>query len=372
MQTSEDTTSWHRLHWSMLLFGLGSVIRGAIFPIVIFGYAAKSWGLLLFIIFTGVILPLIAQVMKFISLRYQLAESHIRIREGIFSRKIRSIPVRRIHNINTSQSLPARLFNVLRLDIETAGGDAAEASFVALSRPAAMEIQDFVRVEKGRSHTGDVSQEEEQPERVLFRISMKDLLIAGATTNRMGLILVGLGVAFQYWEEYASEKSPEWIKIGISKFQELAGQGTVNLVMMFMSGLILLFLVAWIISIFTALISWHKFTVSDAGEDLKIKTGLFTVRGFTMPRNKIQALRFKISPSEGPSHSWKLKFAPQGMLECRKAKELSPISLPLSHGLKRPMVLFKLYGPMQTGMGLNGCPFTSSPANVNFAFYLPW
>ncbi len=312
MQTYDQEPPWRSLHWTMLLFGLGSILRGAIFPMVVFGYAAKSWGLFLFILFTGVFLPLIAQVMKFLSMRYQVGMGRIRIREGIFSKKIRSIPVKRIHNINTSQSLPARLFNVLRLDIETAGGGNAEASFVALSRDAAMEIQEYVRIEKGRNEAGEVETSEEVSETVLFRISIRDILIAGATTNRMGLIMVGLGIVFQYWEEYAVEKTPQFVQAALEELKIQASAGGFHLFLMVAGLLLFFFLLAWVISIFTALVSWHRFTLSDAGDDLKIKTGLFTVRGFTMPRNKIQALRMKISPFRRPFSLMDIKVRSAG------------------------------------------------------------
>jgi putative membrane protein len=284
----------------MIPLGLFNIVRGtAIFLVILF--VSRQWTLLLFFIMTGVLLPMIGLVFRFFSLRYQFQEGQIRIHEGIFSKRIRTIPVRRIHNINTSQSPVARLFKVMRLDLETAGGGAAEASFIALSYPAAQELREFVRREKSKDdeHT-DVEVERDASENAIYQVRIRDLLIAGATTNRMGVILVAIGIFFQYAEDFAGDSGPQWLQWIMNKAEELQNESILNLILLATGAFLTVFILAWLISIASAILRWFRFTLSHQGDDLKIRAGLITIREQTVPREKIQALRFKITPFRRP------------------------------------------------------------------------
>jgi uncharacterized membrane protein YdbT with pleckstrin-like domain len=64
------------------------------------------------------------------SVDYVVTTQRIRIRRGILSRREQSTLVERVQNINTSQSLLERLLAIGRIDFDTAGTEAKEASFV--------------------------------------------------------------------------------------------------------------------------------------------------------------------------------------------------------------------------------------------------
>ena len=331
MQTYDEQSRWYPLHWTMLLFGLLGIIRGNILPLI-FGFASQSTWLLFLIVGTGMVLPVIALVFKFFSMRYQMDEGHLRIREGIFSKKIRSIPVKRIHNINTRQSMLARIMKVTRLDIETAGGGSSEASFVALSFPAAQEIQDFVRMEKAKdpSEPDETVAVEEEDETPIYKIRMRDILIAGATTNRIGVILVAAGFLFQYVDEFSGDIGPDWIQAITEYATMVSSSSPVQLILMSILGLAGLFLLAWLISIATALVRWHRFTLLDRGEDLRIRTGLFTLREFTMPRDKIQALRVITTPFRRPFGLSEVRVQSAGHIGMQDTRMESDLLAPIS------------------------------------------
>ncbi len=302
------------MHPTMVLLGVGGVLRRSILPLLVGGYAAVMGNLfILFLVIFPAVISTLALLGRFLSFRYALGEGHIRIREGIFSRKIRSIPVKRIHNLNTRQSPVARLFRVSRLDIETAGGGAAEASFVALSYQAVQEIRDFVRLEK-RQDAGDAGDEDvgAPAERTLYRIGIRDILIAGATTNRMGVIFVALAALFQYAQDAYQDFLPPWIEDLARQASTLENQDPLTLVLGGLAAFAALFLVAWLISIAAALLRWHRFTLSRGGEDLHIRAGLLTIREFTIPRGKVQALTCVMSAFRRPFGLLQIKVRSAG------------------------------------------------------------
>ena len=332
MQTSDAMARWQNLHPAMFLFGMGSILKNTIFPLLIGGYAAAQGSIFvsMAILVPMVCFPLIGLLMRFISYRYALAEGHITIREGVFSKKIRRIPVKRIHNINTHQNLFARWFKVVRLDIETAGGGASEASMPALGLDAARVIQEYVQAEKreyGDSEPDEDSQEQES--RVLFRMPFKDLFIAGATTSRIGVIALFFVLIGQYFEYQNSRLMPDWIKDVAS---EVTAREEQQLLLLALAGFFALLVAAWIVNITMTVIRWYGFTLSESGSDLNIRTGLLTIRQFTMPLNKIQALECRTSPIRRPLSLFQIKVCSAGHVGMQNQKKMeSDLLVPLTH-----------------------------------------
>jgi putative membrane protein len=320
----ENNHNWKLQHPTALLFGFLGILRSSGVPLLLIFFVFSSptrspfssmimFGLLLFV-------PMVAYFMRYISYRYRLEAGQITIREGIFSRKIRRIPVRRIHNVNTHQSLLARALKVVRLDVETAGGGASEASFTSLTESEASLIQNFVKREKAgiiaqdpQAEIAPVTLEDPPESEPIYKISLTDILVAGATTNRMGVIFVSLAVAFQYLQEYiATSQDTVWVQYVFEYVEVLRQQNGIHLILYGILLFFVLFFLAWIISILSALLRFYGFRLTYNDEDLKIKAGLFTVREFTIPLNRIQALEAQVSAFRRPFNLVQIKVMSAG------------------------------------------------------------
>lgn len=338
MQISEQTGDWHALHPAMVFLGIFSRIRSIVIYLALGGVAAAqgNTSFLVIMVFLGVVFPALVLFFKFLSYRYQLTQGHVVIKEGILARKIRSIPVKRIHNVNTSQSLLARHLGVVQLDIETAGGGQAEASMVALSLDAAREVQDYIAAERRRAGAPDVldqtrSVESDVNVTSIFRITAKEITIAGATTNRMGLIFAGLIAITQYFENALINLMPDWVGSAVEVFSSGPHESSVSWFMVLLAGFFLLFLLAWIISIASAFVQLHQFTLNRVGQDFKIRTGLFTVREYTIPSNKIQALRCRISAVRRPFGLQQISVHSAGHVGVQEQKQIFDLLIPMAH-----------------------------------------
>ena len=346
MPTSREDYQWQRLHGAALFLGMVKVLRSSIVTIFLLVFWARRsrGGPTLFLVMFGtlfLIFPMLAEVLRFISFRYCLESGNVTIREGIFSRKIRNIPVKRIHNINTSQGVLSRLLRVVRVDIETAGGSGTEASLSAVSGEEARRIQAYVREEKAQvfresGQEGEalaVQTTQEPASREIFRISLKDIFIAGATTYRMGLILVALYAFWDYSEEFFEDSAIyEWIENGYYQLDEMRQAAGLNLFVVGLAVFLLLFFIAWILSIASALIRWYRFTLTESGEDLKISCGLLTLRAYTIPLSKIQALRCTTSLFRRPFGLMQINVTSAGHVGIQeKEKAQSDLLVPITH-----------------------------------------
>lgn len=289
----------------MLLFGSAELLSRSLLPVLfVIILNPRSLGIL-FWVGLAILTSMIHLLAKYASFRFATLEGSICIREGIFSSKVRRIPAKRIHNINIRQHLIARWFNVVRLDIETAGGGAAEASLPALSKSEAQRLFAYWRREKsGDLPEGETPLLEEADEPPFYRINNFDILVAGATTHRLGVIFVALAGLFQFFEERVINsmlgKGPELLQQGVDTVHGLRDQAWWQVALLVTATLVVMLFIAWLLSIITAFIRWYQFTIRHNHDNVSIKTGLFTVRQYNFPLNKVQALRCRITPLRRP------------------------------------------------------------------------
>jgi putative membrane protein len=170
-----------------------------------------------------------------------------------------------------------RLFGVVEVRIETAGGGSAEpdAALSALSRADAGVLR---REVEGSSR--EPAAEESGPA-VLRRISTRDLLIAGATSGQIGIALSLLAVFSQLFDDVFSETFARRV------VEDLAPRSPVEIVLF----ALVFALVAWLLAIGGTVLSQAGFTLSRDGDFLYIKRGLLERREATIPLARIQAVR---------------------------------------------------------------------------------
>jgi len=329
MQTSEKEPVWYRLHPTMMLFRMGRALPNLtlVFWSAFNGFRKESlvW---LALAFFFMCLTMLGMVWRYISYRYALNDGHIVIHEGILSKKMRRIPVRRIHNINTSQGLFARIFRVMRLDIETAGGGSAEASMEALTAEAVNRIREYVRREKGRDQESASAESDRLPSaplafepgpiRIIHQVGLKELFLAGATTSRLGIFAVLFLGLSQYAEFMDRDPIPDMSR-NVSDYINSGAND--HLLLTGILFFILLLFVAWLFNIGMAVVRWYHFTLSENGSDLNIRSGLFTIREYSMPVDKIQALQCVTSALRRPFHLFQLKVRSAGHVGVQEGRQ---------------------------------------------------
>lgn len=303
MQTSDPRDAWHALHPAMLLFGIMDRLRTLIVPVLFVTILNPASNSALFWLTLAIVTSLVPLAARYASLRYATIDGSICIREGVFSSRVRRIPAKRIHNLNVRQHLIARLLNVVQLEIETAGGGAAEASLVALSKTESDRLFAYWRSVKAGGQTLAVEEDEaESPP--FYHINNRDIFVAGATTHRLGIIFVAMAGLFQLFEERFLNafvgQGPEMLQQAAGRLSSLRDQAWWQVLLLAAATLLVLLFIAWLLSIVTAYIRWYQFTIRHAHDSISIRTGLFTVRQYNFPLNKVQALRCRITPLRRP------------------------------------------------------------------------
>src|SRR5690606_15176417 len=136
------------------------------------------------------ILILLIVLMSYLSwsrFTYYVEEEELRLEYGIFIRKKRFIAKNRIQSFDLTQNILHRIFKLVKVEIETAGtGADAEASLnaVTLLKGEALRAQ-----LKSQSINKEESVEEETISDPTQTITSKGILIAGATSGSVGVLI---------------------------------------------------------------------------------------------------------------------------------------------------------------------------------------
>jgi putative membrane protein len=278
----------HRLHPAgMLLAALGTIRRWlglAAFPgiaALINGEFGMRTVVLIFLSIVAVaVLGAVWGVLSWRATTYRVAGGALHFKRGVLSKNERSLPLEHVQSVNTVQGVIQRLFGVVELRVEAAGGGGqAEISLPALSRPAARDL----REELTRARRTSEGMESEPSPTVLRKLSNRDLLVAGLTSGQIGVaasVVVGLS---QTVDDLLPGNLAQRLSEALLPRTVLAGLLVVLAVALF----------AWILSILGTVFAHAGFTLSRSadGKYLHIKRGLLNRYETTVPLARIQAIR---------------------------------------------------------------------------------
>ena len=274
------------LHPAAMLIDAVKTVRRSLSAFVIPGIAfLMSRGFdaqtIVLVLFGALVVTALAAFWGFLSWRattYEVAGGVFRLRWGVVQKNERAVPLDHIQSVDTVQGIIQRLFNVVEVRIETAGGGASEpdASLAALDRAEA----EALRREIAGSRREPVETEAAGPT-VVRKLGTRDLLLAGATSGQIGVALSLIAVASQLFNDFLSQNLAQRL---IETFAPRSV--TTALLYVFILGL-----VAWLLAIGGTVLAHTGFTLSRDGDFLYIRRGLLERREATIPLARIQAVR---------------------------------------------------------------------------------
>lgn len=283
-----------RLHPFTLLLTVGQAIRNFLIPLLIVLFLGRrTEGTLFFWITTMVAISLAYSLVRYFTFTYRIAHGELITTQGLLGRLERKIPLARVQDVRFEQSLIQRLLGVVQLQIETAGGQGAEANLSVLSLAEAEKLRALILSQTGKTSAAAGTAVAPAPaEEILHRLTVGDLVRAGLTSNYIASALVVLLVIWQKLDDLLPESVYQQLARALEQSINQAtttGQTfswtTALGLALFLLAIGLFFSVAGSITLF------YGFTLSRCGEDLRRSYGLFTRRASSLARRRIQVLR---------------------------------------------------------------------------------
>jgi putative membrane protein len=210
--------------------------------------------------------------------RYCVEDGELRVEHGVLIKKRNFISRQRIQAIDFVEPLLHRLFRVVQVRIETAGGQKPEALLTAVTREEAERLKHEL-MHKPKVEFGEEKEEVRvgKPDFV-YRLPKKRLLAYGATSGGIGVALSLLGAVFSQLDD-------------VLPYEKIFGYVSH---FVFSTIFIIAFLalfVAWFLSIGATVLKYSGFTLTKSGDKLLIVRGLLERRQLTVPLKRIQAVR---------------------------------------------------------------------------------
>ncbi len=271
------------------------------------GMFNQGWQGLLPLLIGGVVLVfmLIAGIIKWKRFVYWFEDGELRIEYGLFVKKKRYIPFERIQSLNYIEGIFHRPLGLVKVKVETAGSGKAgqaEAELTAIYRAEADRIEQEMHMAKrgyaaqaetaGEMLYGPVEaqtlREEvaDEPARVLYRMSMKELLVLATTSGGIGVVISGVALFLSQFSELIPYDAIYEEVMLFMRFGYLVVALTV------FAGLLL----AWVISVAMTLIANYQFTIHADEERIYITRGLLEKKKVSVPFNRVQGIKMTQNP----------------------------------------------------------------------------
>jgi len=138
----DDSDQLSFLHPTSLVFELLSQVRSYLVPAALGLFGAAKGEYFIVIISAIIFIPaFLTCVFRYFTFRYCIKDDHLIVTQGLIFKSVRTIPVKRIQNIDFVQNLLHRAFKVAEVKIETASGTKPEATMRVLSMAQMAELR---------------------------------------------------------------------------------------------------------------------------------------------------------------------------------------------------------------------------------------
>lgn len=297
-------TDGKRLHGASVVIMILSRLRDFIIPIIIaFVIGSTGGGPGLFFMLALPILLVFSTIYSFLywlTFRYQVKDQELHVKQGIIIKKERFIQRSRVQSFDMSAGIPQRIFSLVKVQIETAGGGGEpDVELIALRRSEANRLKKKLlakpeppTTEEGsdeeREHMVEAESEEDESfdvdEKIesSWELGFKRLLFAGMTSGGVGLVLSAVLALFSQIDVFLPEEFYE-STIGLI----LSSTLTLLAITIFLIAVF-----AWLISIVITIFKYGQFTVVKRGNDLVISRGLLERKQLTLKIHRITTVRY--------------------------------------------------------------------------------
>lgn len=242
-------------------------------------------------------LILISTVFSWLSwfkFRYRLEAGELYVERGVFVKKKRYIQKKRVQAIHISAGLWQRLFGLVKVSIDTAGGGMeAEAEFVAVTRAEAVRIRaELLKELKEEEHSGqndgelneaqgEMETETETKPLTVWHLGTKRLIYAALTSSGIGLVISAVAAVLSQVGQFIPDDIYE------NTFDYVIGLSLILLLILAVAVLLL----SWIISSVLTILTYGNFKVSTYKKEMVIERGLIEKRQLTLAYRRITAVR---------------------------------------------------------------------------------
>jgi putative membrane protein len=310
--------------------------------IVFFKKAAYSsvqiyLGIIGIIVFIGLIAFLKYWFFKFY-IDYKVEE--FVIESGIFNKTKTSIPFNKIQKVTIDQSLIQRIFNVHKLELDTAGSDEKEASINAISQEMAVELKQHLleNTEKNTISTNEVAQEEGQP-KSFITIGILNLLKIGITANYIKSFAYIFLIFTTVSDNLRQIGRDDLIDDNINQLEQIP---ITSLILGFLA---FIFTAIIIVNLFITVIKYFNLTIKKDKKSFVLTYGLLNIKNTIINPEKVQIVKLTQNFFQKKLNVNTIEIF-QASSEMKRASPKDKTKIPGSNKVEKEQILKLLIGKL--------------------------
>uniref|UniRef100_UPI0040480631 PH domain-containing protein n=1 Tax=Roseivirga sp. TaxID=1964215 RepID=UPI0040480631 len=273
---------------------------------------------------------LIGSVLTYFRFYFQIENNAIIIDKGVLKRTKTNIPFERIQTINFSQNIIHQIFNVVSVEIDTAGAGKAEISIDALNKEQANALREYILAEKELlvTEATDATQahevEKDQPE-LLLHLNPIDLFKVGVSQNHFR----SMGIIFAFVFTTINEITNNIADLVTEQFSQYEKYLVNNTLFAFLASAILVIIISFLFSLFNTLLKYFELKLWINKKGLKLVRGLLNREEISINTNKVQMVSWSTNPIRKIFNMYTLQIAQASSTEVNAQK--SKINVPGSY-----------------------------------------
>jgi putative membrane protein len=276
----------HPISWLFGIIGMLKQMIAPLFAVLVLGQRDSAWALWAL----PVLLVLaLGSALRARAFRYEVTGRELLVREGLWDRSVRHIPLARIQNITQRRNFLHRRLGVTELRLESAAGGKPEAVMKVLGMAAATRLEALLRGPASATaparaddahNPGDTRAPAQDTPRLVFHMPWREVVLLGWTSRRGQLALAAaLGVVMP------NEKLRLWLgqwfegplgALAAVFRSDLRNHAWIHLLLLTLGLLLVGLLLLRVMSVAMTVLKYHRFRLELQGERLLASHGIGT------------------------------------------------------------------------------------------------
>lgn len=283
----------------MIAYKMYKVLLRQLFPFLLVfllgGNDNKKDYLLYSVIAIG-LLGTLYSIFAFFRYFFFIKDDKLIVHKGVFKKSKLEIPFDRIQSINFEQNLLHRLFNVVKLNMDTAGSAGSELQLNALDHGLATALSEHILKNREENEVAQLTDTESETsyrsdsqKSIIFNLTLGQLLKVGVTANH--LRSGGIIIFFFFWIWDNIREAGLDLEDRMEDLMPTAEVLSASLILIG-SLAVLFMMVAFIISLIRTVLKFYDLKMFRKGDGFVIESGLLNRREMAAKDIKIQLMNW--------------------------------------------------------------------------------
>ena len=273
---------------------------------------------------------LVGSVLTYFRFYFHIEGHEMVIDKGVLKRTKINVPFSRIQTVNFKQNILHWLFNVVSVQIDTAGAKKSEIDIDALSKKEAEALRDHILAEKKQHALVEILEndtsdgQESLTEQVLLHLSPKDLLKVGVSQNH----LRSMAILFAFVMTTLNQvlENAQWlIQDQVDNYDDYVAD---HWLYVFLFSVVIVSIISFLFSLVNAVLKYYDLKLFMDQSGLKLVRGLLNREEISVQKKKVQIVSWSTNPIRSLFRMFTMQVY---QASSSQAREKSSIKIPGSY-----------------------------------------